>query len=414
TIKLNKTTEGEIKEKKINGVNSRWIRCILEEHLPVDVPRRLPMLDNIVFVVKSSGKNLLPDQAFNNVSPLDITQPFTPFGQEPRMFDNFSIASKEAFSKKGAKVEIDVKVEPRGILGAPTAITFTDYGQEIEKIRVFVRGTYGRLMEVKIDPTRDDPTREKEPFWRDHGFPPDTKIASEATPCAVTDDESTFISVFARAENGHLVESFYNGEQWQWIDRGAPNGVDVKFDPAAIYKEISGNDGYKIISVFVIGFDDRLYELKRDPDTMMGTWVDHPKPEEVPSIASSPYVDDSHGSYFRRVKVFFTGQNEQLYELDCEAGNNQSDGWKTHYGSPSLSVKVDSRPFAKVFYNYDSGGPLDGYYAKVFVKGSNDALYELDTRYPNNWIYLGVPKENEKKIKVSPDPHGYVLNPKSI
>jgi hypothetical protein len=176
-IELVKTTEGEIKEKEINGVESRWIRCLVEEPLPADVPRRLPMLDNIVFVVKSSGKNLLPDQAFNNVIPLDITQPFTPFGQEPRIFDNFSIASKEAFSKKGAKVEIDVKVDPR--IGAPTAITFTEYNEE--KIRVFARGYDGRLMEAKIDPNGAGV-----PDWKDHGFPPETKIAPESTPSAET------------------------------------------------------------------------------------------------------------------------------------------------------------------------------------------------------------------------------------
>ncbi|MBE9570409.1 MAG: hypothetical protein IMF11_07275, partial [Proteobacteria bacterium] len=142
-IDLVKMTKVEIKEKKINGVESRWIRCLVEEPLPADVPRKLPELDNIVFVVKSSGENLLPDQAFNNEIPLDITQPFSPFGKEPRMFDNFSIGGKEIFSKKGAKIEIDVKVEPRGIIAAPTAI---EYGQ---KIKVFARGTYGRLMEVE-------------------------------------------------------------------------------------------------------------------------------------------------------------------------------------------------------------------------------------------------------------------------
>jgi hypothetical protein len=301
-IEIIKKTEGEIKEKEINGVKSRWIRCILEEPLPVNVPRKLPVLDSILFQVKSSGKNLLPDQAFNNDIPLDITQPFNPFGKEPRMFDNFSIVNKEVFSKKGAKITLDIDVEPRGILGAPTAIKYN------EKIKVFARGTYGRLIEVQIDPTG-----QVEPVWPpDHGLPPDTKIAPKSTPSAVPKEaysnQPIFISVFARAENGHLVERFFNGQQWQWIDHRTPKeGVNVNFDPTAIYKEIFGTGGYKIISVFVTGSDGRLYELNRDPDTTVGTWVDHPKPEEVLSIISLPYADIYDSSGVIRAKVFVKG-----------------------------------------------------------------------------------------------------------
>jgi hypothetical protein len=425
TIELNKTTEGEITEKElIKEVKSRWIRCLLEEPLKVDVPRKLPALDNIVFKVKSSGKNLLPDQSFNNDIPLDITLPFTPFGQEPRMFDIFSIASKEAFSKKGGKVTLDVDVEPRGILGAPTAIEI-EYGQ---KIKVFARGTYGRLMEVEIDAARDDPTGEKKPVWTDHGFPPDTKIASESTPCAVkysmpivpypmlvtsvTTDSAGLnenISVFARAENGHLVESFFNGEQWLWIDHGTPNGVDVKFDPAAIY------DDKTFSSVFVTGSDGNLYELNRSHDTRVWAWIDHGKPDDI-SIASSPYAVVYNDEYIRVKKVYVKGENGQLYEWEYRSDVRHPDGWKTSYGLPDPvnNVKVYSRPFASEIYKPMDPHSTNKYYAKVFVIGSDDALYELDTQYPDNWIDLGVPKENEKKIKDSCYPHGYVLNPELL
>lgn len=221
-IKLNKLTEGEIKEEKINSVKSRWIRCLLKEPLPVNMPKKLPVLDNIKLKVRYLGDNIVPEIAFNNVTPLDITQPFTPFGKEPRMFDNFSIAEKEVFSKKGGQITLDVKVEKRGIIGPPTAI-------EVEgKIRVFASGTYGRLMEIEIDPS------EAKEQWRDHGFPPDTAIAEEATPSAVY--YSSTISVFVRGKNGHLVERMHNGSQWQWVDRGIPkDDVKLKFDPAAVY-----------------------------------------------------------------------------------------------------------------------------------------------------------------------------------
>jgi len=140
--------------------------------LPVNESRILPRLDTITFKVRSSGENILPDLAFNNETPLDFTLPFTPFGNEPRMFDNFSIASKEAFSKKGGQIEIEADVEKRGILGPPVAISHGN------KIKVFARGTYGSLVEVEIDSGIKNE-------WKYHGFPPDTKIAAGSSPSAI-------------------------------------------------------------------------------------------------------------------------------------------------------------------------------------------------------------------------------------
>ncbi len=394
-IELNKMTEGEIKEKEINGIKSRWIRCKLEEPLNIEVPRKLPVLDNIVFRVKSAGRNLPPDQAFNNDIPLDITKPFAPFGKEPRMFDNFSIANKEVFSKKEAKITLDFDIEPRGILGAPTAIEYDG------KTKVFARGTYGSLMEVEIDPTKTD-----EPEWTDHGFLPNTTIASESTPSAVTYMPSTGqlanISVFAMAENGNLVERFFNENQWQWIDHGPPkDGISLKFDPAAIYSEEKS-----VISVFVTGSDGNLYEFGRNPNRMTGIWIEHGNPD-ITTIASSPYAVFSE--LYKLKKVFVKGQNGQLYEWELKSDGTPSKRWKTDYGSPALvkpDVKVDSRPFASEIYEYWGYPPQ--YHTKVFMKGSDGNLWEYDT-LNESWIDLGLPDGGT----VDSAPHGYISNPES-
>lgn len=406
--------EGEIKEGEINGIKSRWIRCILDEPLPVNESRTLPRLDTITFVVKSSGEKILPELAFNNDTPLDITMPFTPFGKEPRMFDNFSIASKEAFSKKGGKIEIEAEVEQRGILGPPTAIS---YGQ---KTKVFARGTYGRLVEVEIDP-------DGEAEWKDHGFPPDTKIAAESAPSAVHYPHysrgtvtSYFIipeeniSVFMRAENGHLVEWFYNGSQGHWIDYGIPeDGINVKFDPAAIYDHTIGPDGYNIISVFVVGSDGCLYELNRRLDEIKGKWIYHEKPVKDNisiDIDSSPYADSYKDSGIR-VKVFVKGIDGGLYELDCKVGEDECTSWVTDYPSISAGEFASSRPFFIIYESYVSTEIYRSYvsieihyYAKVFIKGSQGKLWEFDTK-DKNWIDLGSPES-----PVDSAPHGYLSN----
>ena len=46
----------------------------------------------------------LIDFAFFNDVSLDHTSSFYPFGKQPRPFDTFYIASKDAFSKKNADI----------------------------------------------------------------------------------------------------------------------------------------------------------------------------------------------------------------------------------------------------------------------------------------------------------------------
>lgn len=410
TVTLNKMTEGEIKEREINGVKSRWIRCILVEPLGIDTP--LPILDNVVFKVNSSGESLALDQAFNNDNSIDIIIPFAPFGNEPRVFDNFSVASNEVFSKKGAKIKIDVEVEKRGILGGPTAVLYKE-----NKIKVFARGTSGRLIEVEIN------LNDGKEKWIDHGFPPDTKIASGSMPCAFTDDH--FIFVFARAENSHLVERFYNGTQWQWIDCGIPKeGVNITFDP-----------GIALAFVFVTGSDGQLYEFV----PYQRKWITHKVLSDI--VDSSPcaylYQNDvilleSKGNAIQsiinipfRAKVFVKGKNGNLYELDCNVIDAVGDKEWIDHGLPDASskIKVASKPFAVVYSSNGVDAVASNFNSKVYVIGSSDekcssdekrssdrSLYEFDTKN-NNWKLLKMPQDPDGNIiRIESDPHGYREN----
>ncbi|MCD4775056.1 MAG: hypothetical protein K8S15_03280, partial [Candidatus Aegiribacteria sp.] len=406
-IHLNKIQEGEIKEKEINDIKSRWIRCILNVPLPVNEPRVLPLLDTITFIVKSSGEKILPDLAFNNDTPLDISLPFTPFGKEPRMFDNFSIASKEAFSKKEGKIEIEADVEQRGILGPPTAIS-NGY-----TIKVFARGTYGRLIEVEIDSEGV-----AEAKWEDHGFPPDTKIAANSAPSAVhypinsgdpdafdNDFEKKNISVFMRDENGHLVEWFYNGSQGHWIDHGTPEeGIDVCFDPISIYNDDTVNN--HVISVFVTGSDGHLYEFNKtwNKEIYNGNirsrgWKDCNKPSDT-DLDSSPYaVSYDRGSTVGiKILIFVKGKNGHLYELDFESVNRNEGIWIDDCVDENgdLAEHVDSRPFACVS---TSNAVI------IYVKGSKGNLLKYDS--VNKW--KTIPNELGDVI-VDSSPHGYFDN----
>ena len=409
-VTLSKTTQGEIKEREINGEKNRWIRCKLNKNMTDDVAWKLPELDNIQFQVSSGGAALDPDLAFYNDTPLDISQSFKPFGEDPISPYSFAMASKEVFSKKGARIEIDVTVEQRGILSAPTAISFDETvvgtGSApiiVEKIRVFAAGTGGRLIEVKINPDGTDEA------WDDHGFPKDTQIDIDSIPSAVT-NSNTFISVFARAKNSHLVELFYNSVQWTWKDQGTPpGGVDVILDPCAVYYEIPGSPASKLISVFVTGSDGKLYEFNRRLENMAGTWVDHGKPQNTSTprapvnIASPPdaqkYDSQSIPSEIR-VKVFVNGVDGQLYELDFKPGDEV---WLNH-GRPNPVLKLESRPFAVIY-------PND---VKIFVKGNDGNLWRRNksTISTGSWDSLGKPSEvSEHIVSVQSAPHGVLIDP---
>jgi len=140
-LKLDKTSEGEIKQVKVNGVMSRWIRFrVTRKLLKTDALAKLEIRDIRISTPplpdESSGASWIdPDAAFYNdlplTVPLKVEKPLTPFGPaptpnpdgsiagtRPRPGDVFYLASQDAFSKLGSKISIRagaVARDPSGI-----------------------------------------------------------------------------------------------------------------------------------------------------------------------------------------------------------------------------------------------------------------------------------------------------------
>ncbi len=95
------------------GIQNRWLRGVLTTPLPDAKAAQDLRLKNLI--LKVSANNLLPDLAFSNTAPVDVTKDFLPFGEAPKMGDTFYIASMEALSKvgpqKSGKVIVDIKVK---------------------------------------------------------------------------------------------------------------------------------------------------------------------------------------------------------------------------------------------------------------------------------------------------------------
>ena len=91
------------------GVASRWLRATLTTPFPDEsVAQSLQLSSSRLRV---SADDLLPDLAFNNAAPLDVTKDFFPFGETPKVGDAIYVGSREAFAKPGANVTLRAEIK---------------------------------------------------------------------------------------------------------------------------------------------------------------------------------------------------------------------------------------------------------------------------------------------------------------
>jgi hypothetical protein len=103
---------GAIEPREIKGINSRWIRAYTTK--VTGAPRELGSLEirvNCLPLARcpapASATIASPAaEAMANTTPLVLDNVFYPLGKEPRQFDAFYLGSQEAFSKKGAQVQL--------------------------------------------------------------------------------------------------------------------------------------------------------------------------------------------------------------------------------------------------------------------------------------------------------------------
>ncbi|AKB18671.1 putative baseplate assembly protein [Methanosarcina sp. WWM596] len=95
-----------IKEKEINGIKTRWIRCRANKVIKNSA---LPVIKNIqIKVGLADGQTIKPDIGYFDQVPLEINKSgkFYIFGQQPCLLNTFYIANREAFSKRNAVITI--------------------------------------------------------------------------------------------------------------------------------------------------------------------------------------------------------------------------------------------------------------------------------------------------------------------
>lgn len=115
------TENKPINKVKLNGIESRWLKCQLIDSKIEDFNNLI--LNNINVLIlhpsdsgdqqksQNTSTGIVPDCLFNNDIPIDPnSKNLYPFGKKPYLYDTFYISSKDAFSKKGYEITLKLDV----------------------------------------------------------------------------------------------------------------------------------------------------------------------------------------------------------------------------------------------------------------------------------------------------------------
>jgi predicted phage baseplate assembly protein len=145
----------------VAGIAACWLRGRLDQPLPPDPARVLPMVNRVQLrtITTRPLRRLLPsgeyvgdvkpDQSFAGGSPVDLSKTFFPFGQSPTKDSAFYFSSDEVFGKPGAQVTVGFSrvvtpQEEADALGAK-------YDVDVKKTRQILRDDVHTAAQVVLD-----------------------------------------------------------------------------------------------------------------------------------------------------------------------------------------------------------------------------------------------------------------------
>ncbi|MDQ1353549.1 MAG: hypothetical protein QG657_3855 [Acidobacteriota bacterium] len=130
-VTLVKGNDDEIAEYEVNGITSRWIRCIEKS------PANQMEVATIGIATPDTARDILPAMLFQDDVPLALTlannsidyaEKIYPFGKRPAAGNVFYIGSSEAFSKKNISVTLKFSsYRKNGVPSTPVAIELIDF-----------------------------------------------------------------------------------------------------------------------------------------------------------------------------------------------------------------------------------------------------------------------------------------------
>lgn len=117
----------------VQGQSMGWLRCrcltpIVKgaSNTPGAVSEtQLPVVKSLTIRMEAGREGILPDRAFRNNVPVDVTKDFLPFGEKPKVGDTLYLSFPEPFSMDSARVILHIKLTPPAAEAAGEAATPT-------------------------------------------------------------------------------------------------------------------------------------------------------------------------------------------------------------------------------------------------------------------------------------------------
>jgi hypothetical protein len=123
-VTLRRVCGPNAKQTTINNLESYWIRATLATPFPAGLIGQNLTVSEIRVRVKFSKDGLPPEAAFADVFALDTSKSFYPFGERPGPTAAFYLASKEVFSRSGAKVRLTFDLKTAGQADSTLALAW--------------------------------------------------------------------------------------------------------------------------------------------------------------------------------------------------------------------------------------------------------------------------------------------------
>ncbi len=300
--------KGEIIEREIGGKKSRWIRAFTRTIEPYATPIRVEAFSlrinasscgNQPTICPPANQTELPKaEAMVNSTPLVLDNIFLPLGREPRQFDAFYLGSTEAFSKKGAQVQIcfelaDPTFDSLAVVRGTGRFSNTvlagvgrDHGLHLLQF-VPQNATISRLFDRDVL---------RPPIPRDSGAVPDsTKPISLNPKCR---------PVIRTLNDDFFVEVAAGGTIWTWHENPSNENLsgwtefnplpELPNDPARIddiVPVIQGSDSPKVVlSSCRLFVHDGTEWLQKETKDITDTPAD---PPSVTLVALTPIWEDT-------------------------------------------------------------------------------------------------------------------------
>ncbi|MUG93211.1 putative baseplate assembly protein [Scytonema sp. UIC 10036] len=106
---LNFTTVQAVPISLVNGITNRWLRCRLLAPI-TPTSQQLLSLQNLSLQATLNRTGLMPEMAFTNQLPIDLTKELYPFGEKPKFGDTFYLAHREVFGLVGASIMLNISI----------------------------------------------------------------------------------------------------------------------------------------------------------------------------------------------------------------------------------------------------------------------------------------------------------------